>query len=642
MDNFIVSARKYRPATFESVVGQQHVTNTLKNAIKNNQLAQAFLFCGPRGVGKTTCARILAKTINCTNLQPNGEACSQCDSCRAFQNGNSFNVHELDAASNNSVDDIRSLIEQVRIPPQAGRYKVYIIDEVHMLSQAAFNAFLKTLEEPPNYAIFILATTEKHKILPTILSRCQIFDFNRIRVEDMANHLASIAQKESISYEPDGLHIIAQKADGGLRDALSMFDQIVSFSGGQVTYRSVIDNLNILDYDYYFNVTDSLLGEDTTNTLLLFDEILSNGFDGSHFITGLSGHLRNLLVAKDAPTLKLLEVSEGIRQKYLQQSQRASASFLLSAMNIANQCDLNYRLSKNQRLQVELALLKICHLPSVFAAASVSTQTSPQGEVLKKNSNAGVAEVPKPANAISIEVPKADKVVVAPPAVPVVNEPKPAYQQATPSLQATPQLSATPSLQAQPIAKHTEALPSASPQPEVKKPAPTVAENPGMVKPLVASLLATPSLSPSLKGGGGGTLVVEEEEDPYLYGTDKEDFTTDAFLKCWHDYAAKVKADGKATLVTILTANAPVMHKPYQFEIAVSNRTQENVFRDEKPGLMNHLRTTLRNFDIEVTTRIDEQTVVKKPYTAMEKFQHMAAKNSQLMELKKRFNLELD
>src|SRR3982751_5153451 len=262
MEKFIVSARKYRPQTFDTVVGQEHITTTLKNAIKSGHLAHAFLFCGPRGVGKTTCARILAKTINCLNLQPSGEACGECDSCRAFQNGNSFNVHELDAASNNSVDDIRSLIEQVRIPPQAGKYKVYIIDEVHMLSQAAFNAFLKTLEEPPNYAIFILATTEKHKILPTILSRCQIFDFNRIRVEDMAGHLANIAQKESITYENDGLHIIAQKADGGLRDALSMFDQIVSFSGSNVTYRSVIDNLNILDYDYYFNITDRLLGQD--------------------------------------------------------------------------------------------------------------------------------------------------------------------------------------------------------------------------------------------------------------------------------------------------------------------------------------------------------------------------------------------
>ncbi|WP_374163162.1 DNA polymerase III subunit gamma/tau [Arcticibacter sp. MXS-1] len=379
MDNFIVSARKYRPATFESVVGQQHITNTLKNAIKNNQLAQAFLFCGPRGVGKTTCARILAKTINCQNLTPSTEACGECDSCRSFQNGNSFNIHELDAASNNSVDDIRSLIEQVRIPPQAGKYKIYIIDEVHMLSQAAFNAFLKTLEEPPSYAIFILATTEKHKILPTILSRCQIFDFNRIRVEDMAGHLASIAQKESVAFDVDGLHLIAQKADGGLRDALSMFDQIVSFSNRNVTYKAVIDNLNILDYDYYFRITDSLLDEDVANTLLIFDEILVNGFDGNNFISGLASHFRNLLVGKDPSTLKLLEVSEGIRQKYLEQSAKASASFLLSALNITNQCDLNYKNSKNQRLQVELALIKICHIPS-----ALNMSASAAAEALKK------------------------------------------------------------------------------------------------------------------------------------------------------------------------------------------------------------------------------------------------------------------
>ncbi|MGB4400554.1 MAG: DNA polymerase III subunit gamma/tau, partial [Daejeonella sp.] len=366
MDNFIVSARKYRPLTFQTVVGQQHITGTLKNAIVNNQLAQAFLFCGPRGVGKTTCARILAKTINCQSLSPEAEACGVCDSCVSFQNGNSFNIHELDAASNNSVDDIRSLIEQVRIPPQAGKFKIYIIDEVHMLSQAAFNAFLKTLEEPPSYAIFILATTEKHKILPTILSRCQIFDFNRIKVDDMALHLQEIAVKEGVSFDQDGLHLIAQKADGGLRDALSMFDQIVSFSNKNVNYKAVIDNLNILDYDYYFKLTDAILAEDVPACLLIFDEILSHGFDGNHFITGLASHFRNLLVSKDPSTLKLLEVSEGIREKYNVQSQASTASFLFSALNITNQCDLNYKTSKNQRLQVELALIKLCHLPSIL------------------------------------------------------------------------------------------------------------------------------------------------------------------------------------------------------------------------------------------------------------------------------------
>ena len=398
MENFLVSARKYRPATFETVVGQSHITNTLKNAIKNNQLAQAFLFCGPRGVGKTTCARILAKTINCQNLGSDYEACGDCESCRSFQQGNSFNFHELDAASNNSVDDIRSLIEQVRIPPQAGKYKIYIIDEVHMLSQAAFNAFLKTLEEPPSYAIFILATTEKHKILPTILSRCQIFDFNRIRVEDMASHLTKIAVKEGIEYDNDGLHLIAQKADGGLRDALSMFDQIVSFSNKHVSYKAVIDNLNILDYDYYFKLTEALLQQKIPDTLLLFDEILSHGFDGNHFITGLASHFRNLLVGKDTVTLKLLEVSEGIKQKYLEQAAAASSSFLLSALNIANQCDLNYKTSRNQRLQVELSLIKMCHINSVINLSSLPvTESSSFTEGLKKKTDSQVTVSATPA-----------------------------------------------------------------------------------------------------------------------------------------------------------------------------------------------------------------------------------------------------
>ncbi len=384
MDNFIVSARKYRPATFDTVVGQQHITGTLKNAIKNKQLAQAFLFCGPRGVGKTTCARILAKTINCQNISENAEACSICESCQSFQNGNSFSIHELDAASNNSVDDIRALNEQVRIPPQSGKYKIYIIDEVHMLSQAAFNAFLKTLEEPPSYAIFILATTEKHKILPTILSRCQIFDFNRIKVEDMAQHLEQIAGKENISFDRDGLHLIAQKADGGLRDALSMFDQIVSFSNKNLSYQAVIDNLNILDYDYYFRITQSIIDEDPAQGLLIFDQVLSNGFDGNHFISGLSDHFRNLLVAKDAETVKLLEVSQSIKERYLSQSQSLSAGLTLSALNIANQCEINFKNSRNQRLQVELALLKMCHISSAILMSQEVPRDNHQGSEGKK------------------------------------------------------------------------------------------------------------------------------------------------------------------------------------------------------------------------------------------------------------------
>lgn len=374
MENFVVSARKYRPADFKSVVGQQHITTTLQNAIKNNHLAQAFLFCGPRGVGKTTCARILAKTINCESITKDFEACGKCESCVSFQNNASFNVYELDAASNNSVDDIRNLVDQVRYAPQKGQYKVYIIDEVHMLSTAAFNAFLKTLEEPPKYAIFILATTEKHKIIPTILSRCQIFDFNRIQIKHISEHLKYIAEKESVDYEEEALRLIATKADGALRDALSIFDLIVTYSAGKkVTYQETISNLNILDYDYYFKVVDALLAENISATLLIFDEILKKGFDGHNFIVGLSEHFRDLLVVKDEATVELLQVSESAKDRYLQQTSQASVSFLLSALNLANQCDIHYKTSKNQRLHVELALMKMAKLPQAFRLAALSS-----------------------------------------------------------------------------------------------------------------------------------------------------------------------------------------------------------------------------------------------------------------------------
>jgi DNA polymerase III subunit gamma/tau len=378
-DNFVVSARKYRPVTFDTVVGQSHITTTLRNAIRTKHLAQAFLFCGPRGVGKTTTARILAKTINCQNLADDAEACGTCDSCVAFQNNASFNVHELDAASNNSVEDIRQLIDQVRYPPQLGsKYKIYIIDEVHMLSAAAFNAFLKTLEEPPSYAIFILATTEKHKILPTILSRCQIFDFNRIQVRDMADHLANIAQKESITAEREALELIAQKADGGLRDALSMFDLNVTFStDGVLRYQEVIDNLHILDYDYYFKITDRLLDSDLSQAFLLFNEILQKGFDGHLFVVGLLEHFRNLLVSKDPATVQLLEVSETAKNKYLEQSDKTPVSFLASALSIGSQCDINYKAAKNQRLHVEMLLMKLAYLPNVLQINSTPASQMP-------------------------------------------------------------------------------------------------------------------------------------------------------------------------------------------------------------------------------------------------------------------------
>ncbi|RZK14159.1 MAG: DNA polymerase III subunit gamma/tau, partial [Hymenobacter sp.] len=386
MENFVVSARKYRPATFRSVVGQQHVTTTLQNAIQSQHLAQAFLFCGPRGVGKTTCARILAKTINCTNLTPEAEACGVCTSCVAFQENASFNVHELDAASNNSVEDIRSLVEQVRYAPQQGRFKIYIIDEVHMLSNAAFNAFLKTLEEPPSYAIFILATTERHKIIPTILSRCQIFDFNRIKVEDIREHLRYVANSEHVTADDDALHLLAQKADGGLRDALSMFDQQVTFAGNNLTYKEVVQNLHILDYDYYFRLVDALLRENLSAALLLLDSVMQQGFDLHNFVVGTAEHLRGLLVCKDPVTVQLLEVSDNIRQQYVRQAQAAPLPFLLSALNLVSQCDRDFKQAKNQRLHVELALMKLAYLNGAVQFVRDLTPTS-NGEAKKKTSN---------------------------------------------------------------------------------------------------------------------------------------------------------------------------------------------------------------------------------------------------------------
>jgi DNA polymerase-3 subunit gamma/tau len=395
MEQFVVSARKYRPVTFDSVVGQSHITTTLKNAIKTEHLAQAFLFCGPRGVGKTTCARILAKTINCQNVGADTEPCNACTSCKNFSQNASFNIHELDAASNNSVEDIRNLIDQVRFPPQDGKFKVYIIDEVHMLSSAAFNAFLKTLEEPPSYAIFILATTEKHKILPTILSRCQIFDFNRIQIKDMTEHLASIAKMEGIETEPEALELIAQKADGGLRDALSMFDLNVTFSTDKLlTYAEVLENLHVLDYDYYFRITDAIYEGDLSEALLIFNEILEKGFDGHQFVTGLNGHFRNLMVGKDARTIDLMEVSTSVKQKYLEQTKGLTQPYLMSALSVGSQVDLSYKSAKNQRLHVEIGLMKMASISQVLNLASLPANN---GEAEKKNSTnvASIHQAPK-------------------------------------------------------------------------------------------------------------------------------------------------------------------------------------------------------------------------------------------------------
>ncbi|OWK71670.1 DNA polymerase III subunit gamma/tau [Pedobacter sp. AJM] len=595
MENFIVSARKYRPATFETVVGQQHITGTLKNAIKNNQLAQAFLFCGPRGVGKTTCARILAKTINCTNPTAEMEACGQCDNCLSFQNGHSFNVHELDAASNNSVDDIRSLIEQVRIPPQAGRYKIYIIDEVHMLSQSAFNAFLKTLEEPPSYAIFILATTEKHKILPTILSRCQIFDFNRIQVEDISRHLATIAQRENIAFETDGLHIIAQKADGGLRDALSMFDQIASYANKNITYKAVIDNLNILDYDYFFKLTSYLTAAEVSQTLLLFDEILNNGFDGNNFINGLATHFRNLLVGKDAATIKLLEVSENIKQKYLDQCRQTELSFLLTALNLANNCDLNYKNSKNQRLQVELALIKMCHIRSVVQLAQ---------QPLSPSNTATDADQDKKKTDVIIEKAESPKIKAESENLPPKTE--------------------------------TPVLPPVEEKPKTSPPSSATSISINIPKKNVGTLI--PSLNDLERLANG-----EEDNGPKkATGEAREPFTYDQLLEVWNKYIQILKSADKINLFTILNNFAPKLISPVLIEISVESKTQEQFVVQESVELMNFLRNQLQNFAVDITFKQVERKIENRLYGNREKYDYLVNKNPKLDELRKRFNLDIN
>lgn len=597
MDNFIVSARKYRPVTFDSVVGQLHITNTLKNAIKNNQLAQAFLFCGPRGVGKTTCARILAKTINCTQITENNEACGVCESCASFQHGNSFNFHELDAASNNSVDDIRNLTDQVRIPPQGGKYKVYIIDEVHMLSQSAFNAFLKTLEEPPSYAIFILATTEKHKILPTILSRCQIFDFNRIKVDDMAKHLQSIALKETVNFDADGLHLIAQKADGGLRDALSMFDQIVSFSNREVTYQAVIDNLNLLDYDYYFKVTTALLDANLASALLLFDEILNNGFEGNTFTSGLCEHFRNLLVCKDTATIQLLEVSENIKQRYQEQAHKASISFLISGLNIGNQCEINLKQSKNQRLQIELMLIKLSHLPSALNLSNNPNVVQLAEQVKKKPENSIIASVKPAAEPVIIADNVAEATIIPTPITP-------AY--------------ATPS----------ENIPHQVNEPPIS----------------LLKKVATPahSLIPDLNNFKSNSLTAKDSEPEYVAGDLKNEFTETELLATWKTYLGLMKQKNKMSLAALMENNSPLLLPNNEVQVLLDNTLQAQELKNEKIDLLNYLRSNLKNFDIVISSTISTTTATKKPYTAKDKYNYFVEKNPVIEDLKRVFSLTVD
>ena len=620
MENYIVSARKYRPSTFESVVGQRALTTTLKNAIATQKLAHAYLFCGPRGVGKTTCARIFAKTINCMTPTADGEACNQCESCVAFNEQRSYNIHELDAASNNSVDDIRQLVEQVRIPPQIGKYKVYIIDEVHMLSASAFNAFLKTLEEPPRHAIFILATTEKHKILPTILSRCQIYDFNRISVEDTVNHLSYVASKEGITAEPEALNVIAMKADGGMRDALSIFDQVVSFTGGNITYKSVIDNLNVLDYEYYFRLTDCFLENKVSDALLLFNDILNKGFDGSHFITGLSSHFRDLLVGKDSVTLPLLEVGASIRQRYQEQAQKCPLPFLYRAMKLCNECDLNYRISKNKRLLVELTLIQVAQLTT--EGDDVSGGRGPTKTIKPIFTQPAAAQQPQVASATQV-------------------------QQA--SLHTSPSSVTTQAVNGTTV-RHPQASAATQPGASASSGAASSAPSQGAG---VASTVKEERRIPVMKMSSLGVSIKNPQRDQTTQNTvtthvprvqqPEEDFIfNDRDLNYyWQEYAGQLPKEQDALTKRMQMLRPVLLNNSTTFEVVVDNEFAAKDFTALIPELQSYLRGRLKNSKVVMTVRVSEATETIRPVGRVEKFQMMAQKNQALMQLKDEFGLEL-
>ena len=576
--NFVVSARKYRPVTFDLVVGQEHITTTLKNAIRTQHLAQAFLFCGPRGVGKTTCARILAKTINCQRLDDHVEPCGECDSCLGFQQNHSLDIYELDAASNNSVDDIRNLVDQVRYPPQMMEKnpkakKVYIIDEVHMLSTSAFNAFLKTLEEPPSYAIFILATTEKHKILPTILSRCQIFDFNRIQNGDISDHLARIADNEGIGYEPDALELIAQKADGGLRDALSMFDLNVTFSkDSTLRYAEVLDNLHILDYDYYFKITEALLGQQSGQAFLLFDEILRKGFDGHQFVVGLLEHFRNLLVCKDMATVRLLQVTENVQRRYLEQSAQAPLAFLLSALSVGSQCDLNYKQAKNQRLHVEITLLKLAHLPAVLNLSALPANGHVNGSEKKTPESVSVEE----------RGARSEKSVENQPG-PVINPPAPVARPALSRLRSTVDITA-----------------------------------------------------PAATSNGTATLNATTEPEVRY----SKPYTFEALQAAWAEFVQKREAVGRASEAVILTRDIKL--EGHVIQLGLDNALQLDLLADFKADLLQFLREILQNSSLQLHAFVLDTPTQRMPYTQAEKFAYLAEKNPTLHELKSALGLDFD
>jgi DNA polymerase-3 subunit gamma/tau len=575
MDNFIVSARKYRPQHFNTVVGQNHITNTLKNAIISNQLAQAYLFCGPRGVGKTTCARIFAKTINCTNISKDGEACDTCESCQSFNSGASLNVYELDAASNNSVEDIRNLVDQVRFAPQLGQYKVYIIDEVHMLSQAAFNAFLKTLEEPPKHAKFILATTEKHKIIPTILSRCQVFNFNRIKTEDISGHLAFMAGKEGVTFEPEALHVIAQKADGGLRDACSIFDQMVAFTGNHLTYKHIVENLNVLDYDYYFKITDAFLGQQLPEIMLTFDDILRKGFDAHNFLVGLGEHLRNLLVSKDQQTLALLEVSDALKQRYAQQSQQCTLQFLLKALALISKTDVNYKSAKNQRLLVEMTLMQLTYMTASGDAEKKNDESDESSYELKNKTTSATAQT-------------------APVQASMVKEPEVKFASK-----------------------------------------PTIPFEQLKVK-------ASFSLNEA-KGYGTATKQVNAqvaEETINVAGSNKETSFEDiiAYMAYYADEKQKLGARQLATIFK----TSDLKFEENTITLTIKNETQREQLLLIKQEFVDEIRKKLQNMSLALEITISQDEAVTRAFKPIDVFKAMSEKNPALLELKKRFDLEID
>lgn len=606
MENYIVSARKYRPSTFESVVGQRALTTTLKNAIATGKLAHAYLFCGPRGVGKTTCARIFAKTINCMSPTAEGEACNQCESCTAFNEQRSYNIHELDAASNNSVDDIRQLVEQVRIPPQIGKYKVYIIDEVHMLSASAFNAFLKTLEEPPRHAIFILATTEKHKILPTILSRCQIYDFNRISVEDTVAHLAYVASKEGITAEPEALNVIALKADGGMRDALSIFDQVVSFTGGHITYQSVIENLNVLDYEYYFKLTDHFLENKVGDALLLLNDVLSKGFDGSHFITGLSSHFRDLLVSKDPATLPLLEVGASIRQRYQTQAQKCPLPFLYRAMKLCNDCDLNYRASKNKRLLVELTLIQVAQITA--EGDDIANGHSPKQVIKPIFTQLAATQQPQ-----------------ATPAVPQPQAPVIAKPQAVPTVAPSTGTTATTAN----TASHATPTSILLAQGKEEKKIPVI-----KMSGLGVSI-KRPKVEEEVTNTATATITPQtaQPEEDYIFNERDINYY-------WQEYAGRMPKEQVAIAKRMQNMHVTLLNAT-TFEAVVDNEIVAKEFISMTPQLQEYLRTRLKNRKVTMSVRISTPTEQVRAYGRVEKFQMMVQKNNALLQLKDEFGLEL-